>query len=95
MNTKHQGKYIKTPAPAQLKEIKKIPLRRRITQFRRAVKRNRFYRWALCALTCAVVFSSGRIYQSSIDKEKYTEADNSAYYNAMKSALFQRIFLRF
>ena len=74
MNTKHQGKYIKTPAPAQLKEIKKIPLRRRITQFRRAVKRNRFYRWALCVLICVVVFSSGRIYQSSIDKEKYTEA---------------------
>ena len=22
MNTKHQGKYIKTPAPAQLKKIK-------------------------------------------------------------------------
>ena len=75
MSSNYEGRFVKTAAPVQLKEAKKkIPFRRRVTQFRRAVKRNRFYRWVLCALTCVVVFSSGRIYQSSIDKEKYTEA---------------------
>lgn len=72
MSGKYERKFVKTEAPAQLKEVKKIPLRSRIKQFKRAVRRNKYYRWALCALTCVIVFSSGRIYQSSIDKDKYT-----------------------
>ena len=71
MSGKYERKFVKTEAPAQLKEIKKVPFRARITQFKRAVRRNKYYRWALCALTCVVVFSSGRIYQASIDKDKY------------------------
>lgn len=71
MSGKYERKFVKTEAPAQLKEIKKIPLHSRIKQFKRTVRRNKYYRWALCALTCVIVFSSGRIYQSSIDKDKY------------------------
>ena len=69
MSGKYERKFVKTETPAQLKEIKKIPLRARIKRFKRAVRRNKYYRWALCALTCAVMFNSGRICQSSIDKE--------------------------
>ena len=72
MSGKYERKFVKTEAPAQLKEVKKIPLRNRIKQFKRTVRRNKYYRWALCALTCVIVFSSGRIYQSSIDKDRYT-----------------------
>lgn len=93
MSGKYERKFVKTEAPAQLKEIKKkIPLRRRITQFRRAIKRNRFYRWALCALTCIIVFSSGRIYQSSIDKDKYTakmEAEISEVVGGYEATILQ------
>lgn len=71
MSGKYERKFVKTEAPAQLKEIKKIPLHSRIKQFKRTVRKNKYYRWALCALTCVIVFSSGRIYQSSIDKDKY------------------------
>lgn len=71
MSGKYERKFVKTEAPAQLKEVKKTPLRSRIKQFKRTVRRNKYYRWALCALTCVIVFSSGRIYQSSIDKDKY------------------------
>ena len=73
MSGKYERKFVKTEAPAQLKEVKKIPLRSRIKQFKRTVRRNKYYRWALCALTCAVMFNSGRICQSSIDKEKYAK----------------------
>lgn len=72
MSGKYERKFVKTEAPAQLKEVKKISLRSRIKQFKRTVRRNKYYRWALCALTCVIVFSSGRIYQSSIDKDRYT-----------------------
>ena len=72
MSGKYERKFVKTEAPTQLKETKKIPFRARIMQFKRAVRRNKYYRWALCALTCVIVFSSGRIYQFSIDKDKYT-----------------------
>ncbi len=71
MSGKYERKFVKTEAPAQLKEVKKISLLNRIKQFKRTVRRNKYYRWALCALTCVIVFSSGRIYQSSIDKDKY------------------------
>lgn len=71
MSGKYERKFVKTEAPAQLKEVKKVSLHNRIKQFKRTVRRNKYYRWALCALTCVIVFSSGRIYQSSIDKDKY------------------------
>ena len=72
MSGKYERKFVKTEAPAQLKEVKKTPLCSRIKQFKRIIRRNNYYRWALCALICVIVFSSGRIYQSSIDKDEYT-----------------------
>lgn len=72
MNGKYERKFVKTEAPAQLKEVKKIPLHNKTKHFKRSARRNKYYRLALCALICIIVFSSGRIYQSSIDKDKYT-----------------------
>ena len=92
MSGKYERKFIKTEAPAQLKEVKKIPLRNRIKQFKRAVRRNKYYRWALCALTCVIIFSFGRIYQSSIDKDKYTakmEAEISEVVGGYEATILQ------
>lgn len=92
MSGKYERKFVKTEAPAQLKEVKKIPLRNRIVQFKRTVRRNKYYRWALCALTCVIVFNSGRIYQSSIDKDKYTakmEAEISEVVGGYEATILQ------
>ena len=92
MSGKYERKFVKTEAPAQLKEVKKIPLHSRIKQFKRTVRRNKYYRWALCALTCVIVFSSGRIYQSSIDKDKYTvkmEAEISEVIGGYEATILQ------
>ena len=92
MSGKYERKFVKTEAPAQLKEVKKAPLRSRIKQFKRTVRRNKYYRWALCALTCVIVFSSGRIYQSSIDKDKYTakmEAEISEVVGGYEATILQ------
>lgn len=92
MSGKYERKFVKTEAPAQLKEVKKTPLRSRIKQFKRAIRRNKYYRWALCALTCVIVFSSGRIYQSSIDKDKYTakmEAEISEVVGGYEATILQ------
>ena len=92
MSGKYERKFVKTEAPAQLKEVKKIPLRNRIKQFKRAVRRNKYYRWALCALTCVIVFSSGRIYQSAIDKDKYAakmEAEISEVVGGYEATILQ------
>ena len=88
MNHKYEGKFVHTPAPAQLKEVKRIPLRHRITHFKRVVRRNRFYRWGLCVLTCTIMFNYGRLHQHFIDKDKYAAvaearvAEISAEYEA-------------
>ena len=92
MRGKYERKFVKTEAPAQLKEVKKIPLHSRIKQFKRTVRRNKYYRWALCALTCVIVFSSGHIYQSSIDKDKYTakmEAEISEVVGGYEATILQ------
>lgn len=92
MSGKYERKFVKTEAPAQLKEVKKIPLRNRIKQFKRTVRRNKYYRWALCALTCVIMFSFGRIYQSSIDKDKYAakmEAEISEVVGGYEATILQ------
>ena len=76
MSNNYEGKFVRTPAPAQLTEVKKskkIPLRRRITRFRRAVKKNRYYQAILWLLFCLLISIVSRVYQSSIDKAKYIE----------------------
>ena len=92
MSGKYERKFVKTEAPARLKEVKKVPLRNRIRHFKRVVRRNKYYRWALCALTCVIVFSFGRIYQSSIDKDKYTakmEAEISEVVGSYEATILQ------
>lgn len=74
MSSKYEGKFTKTPAPAQLAEVKKpkkVPFRRRITRFRRAVKKNRYYQIALGILICLLCFGCGRIHQFVVDKNDY------------------------
>ena len=77
MSSNYEGKFTKTSAPAQLTEVKKpkkpkkIPFRRRITRFRRAVKKNRYYQIALGILVCLLCFGCGRIHQSVVDKNNY------------------------
>lgn len=77
MSSNYEGKFTKTPAPAQLTEVKKpkkpkkIPFRRRITRFRRAVKKNRYYQIALGILICLLCFGCGRIHQFVVDKNNY------------------------
>ena len=74
MSNNYEGRFVKTSAPAQLTEVKKpkrIPFRRRIARFRRAVKKNRYFQIALSILICLLCFGCGRIYQSRIDKSNY------------------------
>ena len=74
MSNNYEGRFVRTPAPAQLTEVKKpkkIPLRRRITRFRRAVKKNRYYQIALSILICLLCFGCGRIHQFVVDKNNY------------------------
>lgn len=74
MSNNYEGKFVRTPAPAQLTEVKKpkkIPFRRRITQFRRAVKKNRRYQIILGILICLLCFGCGRAHQFVVDKNKY------------------------
>lgn len=88
MSHRYEGKFVHTPTPTQPKEVKKIPLRHRIIHFKRVVRRNRFYRWGLCILTCVIMFNCGRLHQHFVDKDKYaviTEAkvsEVSAEYEA-------------
>lgn len=74
MSSNYEGRFVRTPAPAQLTEVKKpkkIPFRRRITRFRRAVKKNRYYQIALSILICLLCFGCGRIHQFVVDKNDY------------------------
>lgn len=74
MSKNYEGRFTKTPAPAQLTEVKKtkkVPFRRRITRFRRAVKKNRHYQIALGILICLLCFGCGRIHQFVVDKNDY------------------------
>lgn len=70
MSSNYRGKFSKE-AKTQEPPRKKVSFRRRLNRFKRAVKQNRFYQIALGALACLIVFSSGRIYQYSVDKDKY------------------------
>lgn len=74
MSNNYEGRFVRTSAPAQLTEVKKpkkIPFRRRITRFRRAVKKNRYYQIALGILICLLCFGCGRIHQFVVDKNDY------------------------
>ena len=74
MSNNYESKFARTYASSQLTEVKKpnkIPFRRRITRFRRAVKKNRYYQIALGILICLLCFSCGRIHQFVIDKNDY------------------------
>jgi hypothetical protein len=74
MSNNYEGRFVRTSAPAQLTEVKKpkkIPFRRRITRFRRAVKKNRYCQIALSILICLLCFGCGRIHQFMVDKNDY------------------------
>ena len=74
MSNNYEGRFVKTSAPAQLTEVKKpkkISFRRRIAQFRRAMKKNRYYQITLGILICLLCFGCGRIYQFVVDKNNY------------------------
>ena len=74
MSNNYEGKFVRTSAPAKLTDVKKpkkIPFRRRITHFRRAMKKNRYYQITLGILICLLCFGCGRIYQFVVDKNNY------------------------
>ena len=74
MSNIYEGRFVRTSAPAQLTEVKKpkkMPFRRRITRFRRAVKKNRYYQITLGILICLLCFGCGRIHQFVVDKNNY------------------------
>ena len=74
MSNNYEGKFVRTSAPAKLTDVKKpkkIPFRRRITHFRRAVKKNRYYQITLGILICLLCFGCGRIHQFVVDKNNY------------------------
>ena len=74
MSNNYEGRFVKTSAPAQLTEVKKpkkIPLRRRIARFRRAVKKNRYFKIVIGVLICLLCFGCGRIHQFVVDKNNY------------------------
>ena len=74
MSNNYGGRFVRTSTPAQVTDVKKpkkIPFRRRITRFRRAMKKNRYYQITLGILICLLCFSCGRIHQFVIDKNNY------------------------
>lgn len=74
MSNNYEGRFVKTSAPAQLTEVKKpkrIPFRRRIARFRRAVKKNCYYQIVIGILICLLCFGCGRIHQFMLDKNNY------------------------
>ena len=74
MSNNYEGKFARTSAPAKLTDVKKpkkIPFRRRITHFRRAMKKNRYYQITLGILICLLCFGCGRIHQFVVDKNNY------------------------
>lgn len=92
MSNNYEGKFVRTPAPAKAPEVKKVPLRRRINRFKRAVKHNRLYQIGLGALACLIIFSSGRVYQHSIDKDKYAaqmEAEIAEVVDGYEASILQ------
>ena len=74
MSTNYEGKFVRTSTPAKLTDIKKpkkIPFRRRITHFQRAIKKNRYYQITIGILICLLCFGCGRIHQFVVDKNNY------------------------
>ena len=74
MSNNYEGRFVRTSAPAKLTDVKKpkkIPFRRRITRFRRAMKKNRYYQITLGILICLLCFGCGRIHQFVVDKNNY------------------------
>ena len=74
MSNNYEGKFVRTSTPAKLTDVKKpkkIPFRRRITYFRRAMKKNRYYQITLGILICLLCFGCGRIHQFVVDKNNY------------------------
>ena len=74
MSNNYEGKFVRTSAPAKLTDIKKpkkIPFRRRITHFQRAIKKNRYYQITIGILICLLCFGCGRIHQFVVDKNNY------------------------
>ena len=74
MSNNYEGRFVKTSAPAQLTEVKKpkkTSFRRRIARFRRAVKKNRYFRIVIGILICLLCFGCGRIHQFILDKNNY------------------------
>ena len=74
MSNNYESKFAKISAHAQLTEVKKsnkIPFRRRITRFWRAVKKNRYFQIVLGILICLLCFGCGRIHQFVVDKNNY------------------------
>lgn len=74
MSNNYEGRFVRTSAPAKLTDVKKpkkIPFRRKITHFRRAMKKNRYYQITLGILICLLCFGCGRIHQFMVDKNNY------------------------
>ena len=74
MSNNYEGKFARTSTPAKLTDInkpKKIPFRRRITHFQRAIKKNRYYQITIGILICLLCFGCGRIHQFVVDKNNY------------------------
>lgn len=75
MSNNYESKFARSSAPAQLTEVKKskkISFRRKITRFRRAVKKNRYYQITLGILICLLCFGCGCIHQFVVDKNNYS-----------------------
>ena len=74
MSSNYEGRFVKASTPVQLTDVKKpkkIPFRRRIARFRRAMKKNRYYQITLGILICLLCFGCGRIHQFVVDKNNY------------------------
>ena len=74
MSNNYEGRFVRTSAPAKLTDVKKpkkISFRRRIARFRRAVKKNRYFRIVIGILICLLCFGCGRIPQFILDKNNY------------------------
>lgn len=64
MSGTYKGKY--------MKPIKQPTFKTKLKRFKQAVRKNKFYRWALCGLVCFTAFEIGRLDQYFADKAKYS-----------------------
>ena len=72
MKKNYNGKFSNTTE--QIKNSRrKVPFKRKFKHFIRVIKKSIFFRFIMLFLFCFIIFFSGRIYQSFIDKNEYTK----------------------